>query len=122
MTVSLSCSTTSAARSPTTPTRRAGSEACALAALPNVAAKVSGLTSGLTPGRWTADDLRGIVDTAVEAFGPDRLLYGSDWPLAELGGGAPAWREAFDALVAGLSTSERDAMLGGNAARVYSVG
>ncbi|WP_431219821.1 amidohydrolase family protein [Leifsonia xyli] len=94
----------------------------ALASLPNVAAKVSGLTSGLTPGRWTADDLRGIVDTAVEAFGPDRLLYGSDWPLAELGGGAPAWREAFDALVAGLSTSERDAMLGGNAARVYSVG
>jgi len=93
----------------------------ALAALPNVSAKVSGLTSGLVPGTWTAGDLRGVVSTALEAFGPDRLLYGSDWPLAELGGGAPAWREAFDALVSELSPAERDALLGGNAERVYSL-
>ncbi|MET3566787.1 L-fuconolactonase [Leifsonia sp. 563] len=93
----------------------------ALAALPNVSAKVSGLTSGLVPGAWTAADLRGVVSTALEAFGPDRLLYGSDWPLAELGGGAPAWREAFDTLVSELSPAERDALLGGNAERVYSL-
>lgn len=93
----------------------------ALAALPNVSAKLSGLTSGLAAGTWTADDLRGVVSTALDAFGPDRLLYGSDWPLAELGGGAPAWREAFDALVSELSSAERDALLGGNAVRVYSL-
>lgn len=94
----------------------------ALAELPNVTAKISGLTSGLTAGRWTADDLRGIVDEAVDAFGSDRLLYGSDWPLAELGGGAPAWRAALDELVGELSADERDALLGGNAVRVYSLG
>lgn len=93
----------------------------ALAALPNVSAKVSGLSSGLAPGTWTADDLRGIVATALDAFGPDRLLYGSDWPLAELGGGAPAWRAAFDTLVSELSPAEQDALLGGNAVRVYSL-
>lgn len=94
----------------------------ALATRGNVVAKVSGLTSGLVPGEWGVDDLRGVVEVALEAFGADRLLYGSDWPLAELGGGAPAWRSAFDALVSGLSASERDALLGGNAARAYSLG
>ncbi|MGH1549806.1 amidohydrolase family protein [Leifsonia poae] len=94
----------------------------ALAANPNVTAKVSGLTSGLAPGRWTADDVRPLFETAVDAFGPARLLYGSDWPLAELGGGAPAWRTAFDELVGELSANERDALLGGNAVRFYSLG
>jgi L-fuconolactonase len=94
----------------------------ALARHTNVVAKVSGLTSGLVPGEWAADDLRPVVEVALEAFGADRLLYGSDWPLAELGGGAPAWRSAFDVLASGLSAAERDAVLGGNAARVYSLG
>jgi len=94
----------------------------ALATRGNVVAKVSGLTSGLVPGEWGAEDLRAVVEIALEAFGADRLLYGSDWPLAELGGGAPAWRSAFDALVSGLSTAEKDALLGGNAARAYSLG
>ena len=91
-----------------------------LALRPNVVAKVSGLSSGLTPGAWSADDLRAVVEVAVDAFGTDRLLYGSDWPLAELGGGAPAWRDAFDMLTDGFSATERDAVLGGTAARVYS--
>ncbi|MGO4595144.1 amidohydrolase [Leifsonia sp. 2TAF2] len=91
-----------------------------LARRPNVTAKVSGLSSGLAPGEWSAEDLRSVVEVAVDAFGTDRLLYGSDWPLAELGGGAPAWREAFDILTAGFSAAERDAVLGGTAARVYS--
>ena len=91
-----------------------------LAARPNVTAKVSGLGSGPPEGR-SEEQLRRVVGTALEAFGPDRLLYGSDWPLAELGGGAPAWRETFDTLVSELSESERDALLGGNAVRVYSL-
>lgn len=93
----------------------------ALASQGNVVAKVSGLTSGLVPGEWDVDDLRSVVEVALDAFGPDRLLYGSDWPLAELGGGPPAWRSAFDELVSGLSAGERDALLGGNAARAYSL-
>ncbi|TFV31542.1 hypothetical protein E4K10_04805 [Streptomyces sp. T1317-0309] len=67
-----------------------------LARQPNVVAKVSGLTSGLAPGSWRAADLAAPVTIALGSFGPGRLLYGSDWPLAELGGGAapgsPLWK------------------------------
>jgi L-fuconolactonase len=90
-----------------------------LARRPNVAAKVSGLVSGLAPGSWRAEDLADRVTIALDAFGPDRLLYGSDWPLAELGGGAVAWRSAVDALLAGLSEAERRRVFGGSAAEVY---
>ncbi|NUR94348.1 MAG: amidohydrolase family protein [Kribbellaceae bacterium] len=90
-----------------------------LAGRPNVAAKVSGLTSGLAPGSWRAEDLAGRVSIALDAFGPDRLMYGSDWPLAELGGGAVAWKSAVDSLLTGLSEAERQRVLGGSAADVY---
>lgn len=93
-----------------------------LAALPNTSAKLSGLTSGLAPGAWTAADLRPVVTTAFDAFGAGRLLYGSDWPLAELGGGAPAWRHAVDELLTDLSPGDRSAVLGGTAVSVYSLG
>lgn len=92
-----------------------------LAALPNVWVKVSGLTSGLVPGAWSADELRPVVETALDAFGAGRLLYGSDWPLAELGGGAEAWRDAASQLLGSLSAAERDAVFGGTAAEVYAL-
>ena len=93
----------------------------ALAARPNSVAKLSGLSSGFRPGTWSARMFEPVIATALEVFGPDRLAYGSDWPLAELGGGAPRWREAVDTLLAGLSDSEREDVLGGVAAAVYSV-
>jgi L-fuconolactonase len=92
-----------------------------LARQPNVVAKVSGLTSGLAPGTWRAADLAAPVTIALESFGPERLLYGSDWPLAELGGGAEPWKSALDALLDGLSASERARVFGGNAVNVYSL-
>ena len=90
-----------------------------LARRPNVVAKVSGLVSGLAPGSWRAEDLADRVTIALEAFGPDRLLYGSDWPLAELGGGAVAWKSAVDSLLTGLSETERRRVFGGSAAEIY---
>lgn len=94
----------------------------ALAAHPAVQVKLSGLSSGLAPGSWTAEDLRPVVSTAFDAFGPSRVMYGSDWPLALLGGGAPMWRDAVDELLGELSPAERDAVLGGNATRFYALG
>ena len=92
-----------------------------LARHPNVVAKVSGLTSGLAPGSWRAADLAAPVTIALESFGPERLVYGSDWPLADLGGGAAPWKSALEALLDGLSASERARVFGGNAADVYSL-
>ncbi|MFP3464088.1 amidohydrolase family protein [Leifsonia sp. SIMBA_070] len=92
-----------------------------LARSPNVFCKVSGLSSGLAPGSWTADGLRPRIDVALDAFGPSRLMYGSDWPLAELGGGAPLWKDAVSSLLSGLSAAEADRVFGGTAVEAYSL-
>jgi L-fucono-1,5-lactonase len=90
----------------------------ALAAHPHVYAKISGLAGLVSdPGR-----LRHVVGVGVEAFGPDRLMYGSDWPLARLGAGPVAWRAAVDGLIAALSPGERHAILSGTASACYGLG
>lgn len=92
-----------------------------LAAEPNVTAKFSGLITEAVWGDWNAEVLRPYADVALDAFGPRRLMFGSDWPVCLLAGTLPAWAEtAEDLLVAaGLSAAERDEVLGGTAARVY---
>ncbi|GAA1447881.1 amidohydrolase family protein [Leifsonia poae] len=92
-----------------------------LASRPNVVAKLSGLISGLAPGSWQVDDLRRVVEIALTAFGAERLLYGSDWPLAELGGGAAGWGAAAEHLLAELTDEERRRVFGLNAVAVYSL-
>jgi L-fuconolactonase len=92
-----------------------------LAAEPNVVAKLSGLITAVA-SPWHAVDLAPAVDGALEAFGPGRLMYGSDWPLAELAeGGAVAWAGAVRARAAELSDTERGAILGGTCADTYGV-
>ncbi|MFF8933444.1 amidohydrolase family protein [Streptomyces paradoxus] len=58
---------------------------CALAALPNTVAKLSGLVTEADLTSWTVEDLRPYAEVALEAFGPGRLMYGSDWPVSTLG-------------------------------------
>jgi len=95
----------------------------AAAANPNAYAKVS----GLFPARadmtdWKLDEVQPFFEFALEVFGADRLMWGSDWPIVVLAGGFErAWREhnrMFDA----LSEAERAAIRGGTAARVYRIG
>jgi L-fuconolactonase len=91
------------------------------AASPNVFAKVSGLDTAAGPG-WTVDELRPAWDVALEAFGPGRLLFGTDWPVCRL---VSTHRDVVAAaldLVAELTPSERDQVMGGNADRVYRLG
>ena len=90
----------------------------ALAARPNVFCKLSGLVTEAKPG-WTGADLRPYVAHVLAAFGPERLMWGSDWPVVDLAGGYDSWRAASLALLDGLSAAEREAVLGGTAARVY---
>ncbi|MEV7971176.1 amidohydrolase family protein [Sphaerisporangium sp. NPDC088356] len=87
-----------------------------LAARPNTYAKISGL-AGVVSGDRAG--LRRVVDVALEAFGAQRLMYGSDWPLAELGAGAVAWRGAVEELIGELSVTERQAIMSGTASAFY---
>ena len=91
-----------------------------LAALPNLVAKVSGLVTAASWENWTTDDLRPVVEVALEAFGPDRLMFGSDWPVCVLAADYGAVVDAAMTLVLpGLSPSEEHAFRAGTAARAY---
>jgi len=88
------------------------------AEMPNVFAKLSGLDTGSALA-WGAADIAPYVDRALELFGSERLMFGSDWPVANLRGGyGKVWRETNLAL-AGLSRNERDRILGGTAIEFY---
>ena len=93
----------------------------ALARHPNVACKVSGLVTEADWTAWTPAQLVPYVAHAAEVFGPERLLFGSDWPVCLLAAGyaevVAAATEALDR--AGLGPAEREAVLGANARRLY---
>ncbi|WP_328286341.1 amidohydrolase family protein [Phreatobacter sp. AB_2022a] len=90
----------------------------ALAALPNVACKLSGMVTEAAAG-WTVDHLRPYADHVLAAFGPGRVLWGSDWPVATLAASYDDWVGATEALLAAMPPAERAAIRGGNAARLY---
>ncbi len=88
---------------------------------PNVYAKVSGLNTAADWEAWTAADLKPYIDAAIELFGANRLMFGSDWPVAVLAGDyAKVWRET-NAALAGHSQDVIDAILGRTAQQVYSI-
>jgi L-fuconolactonase len=90
----------------------------AVAVHPHVHCKLSGLATE-AGSDWSADTLQPWVDHLIECFGPERLLWGSDWPVVDLAGGYGRWFEATEALLAPLTAEDRVAILGGNAARFY---
>lgn len=93
----------------------------AAAANPNVYAKVSGLNTAADWATWSATDLRPYIDFAVECFTPNRLMFGSDWPVAILAGDYnKVWTETNTA-IASYSAAERDALLGGSATSFYKL-
>ena len=91
----------------------------ALAALPHVSLKLSGITAYCAPGTATLTTLQPWVDHALSAFGSDRVLWGGDWPVVNLGVGLPDWIALTRALLAGLTASEQAQVLQGTARRVY---
>ncbi|CAN5676165.1 amidohydrolase family protein [soil metagenome] len=93
----------------------------ALAELPNVTAKISGLVTEADWRSWSIDDLRGPVELVVDAFGPSRLMLGSDWPVCLLAGAYGDVLGATRELLAELSAADRDDILGATAARAYRI-
>ncbi|MEU9996158.1 amidohydrolase family protein [Streptomyces sp. NPDC050848] len=92
-----------------------------LAELPHTVAKLSGLATEARWDSWTVDDLRPYTDTALEAFGPDRLMFGSDWPVCRL---AVSYGQVVDTareLTTGLSATEQSSIFAGTATRAYGL-
>ena len=93
----------------------------AIAALPNVVGKVSGLVNHCDPG-WSADTLRPYVEHVIDSFGWDRVVWGSDHPVATTTGGTLSdWVAAARAIVAGASPDEQAALFSRNAERFYTL-
>ncbi|MFC8592227.1 amidohydrolase family protein [Streptomyces atroolivaceus] len=93
----------------------------ALSALPNTVCKLSGLVTEADPLSWTVEDLRPYADTAIEAFGPGRLMFGSDWPVCRLAAGYADVLDAARQLTGRLGEDEQRSVLAGTAQRVYGL-
>jgi L-fuconolactonase len=91
-----------------------------LATLPNVSVKLSGLTSE-APGYWTTEMLRPFTDVLLSRFGPQRIMFGSDWPVCLLRGDYDATVDAAEAVIQELDDAEVDLIFGGVAATVYGL-
>jgi L-fuconolactonase len=90
-----------------------------LARRPHVTCKLSGMVTEVRDPEWHASTLTPYVDTALEAFGADRLLFGTDWPVCLLRCGYEDWTTEVAGFIARLSESEQRAIMGENATRVY---
>ncbi|MEV7076238.1 amidohydrolase family protein [Streptomyces sp. NPDC093990] len=92
-----------------------------LAAEPNVFCKLSGLVTEADRHTWTPDDLRPYADVVLDAFGPSRVMFGSDWPVCLL---AASYRQVVrttEELTSSLTATERAEVFGGTAARAYGI-
>ncbi|WP_457030719.1 amidohydrolase family protein [Kitasatospora sp. P5_F3] len=91
-----------------------------LAAEPNVFCKLSGMVTEAGPG-WTAADLRPYADVVLDAFGPERVMFGSDWPVCLLRASYAEVTAAAEDLTAELTADERAQVFDGTAARAYGL-
>lgn len=96
-----------------------GSSLAELAGCPNVTAKLSGLVTEADHAAWTPADLRPYIHAALELFGPDRLMFGSDWPVCLLAASYHRVVEALAESIDELTADEQRAIWSGTAARSY---
>jgi L-fuconolactonase len=91
-----------------------------LAGLPNVHCKLSGMVTEIGVD-WTVERLRPYVRTILDLFGPERILWGSDWPVLDLAASYRAWVGASEALLAHVPAAQREAIFGLNARKFYKL-
>ena len=94
----------------------------AMADRENVIVKLSGLIECAGGIDWTVGTFRPFFELALDRFGPDRMLWGSNWPVCELGGSLERWVAATRSLLADHPDAVRAAVLHENARRVYRPG
>lgn len=90
-----------------------------IARRPHVTCKLSGMVTEADVKTWTPAQLQPYFEVVLQAFGPDRLLYGSDWPVCLAGVGYSEWKNLLHRVLHNLSSSERAAVMGENAKRLY---
>jgi predicted TIM-barrel fold metal-dependent hydrolase len=94
----------------------------ALAAKANVVCKVSGIiANGFKKGQWKADDLAPFVNAVLDTFGPDRVMFGGDWPVCTVGGTFAEWLSALRAIVAPRPEAEQRKLFHDNAEKCYGL-
>jgi L-fuconolactonase len=91
----------------------------AMAALPNVVCKISGLVTEADWEKWLPAEILWFARQAADAFGPARIMFGSDWPVNEAAGGYAQWYRVAEALTASWSAADRESFFYRNAERVY---
>jgi len=93
----------------------------ALAKRPNTICKISGIVARV-PKEWSAADLAPIVNHCLDAFGPDRVVFGSDWPVCTRGAPLRAWVAALKQIIAARPETDQRKLLHDNAVRFYGLG
>ncbi len=93
----------------------------ALAERENVICKISGVVARATPGNWDATTLAPTITHCLDAFGPDRVVFGGDWPVCTTVATFNEWATALRTIIADRSESEQRKLLYDNAARFYDV-
>jgi len=86
---------------------------------PNVWCKLSGMITEADLASWTSDDLAPYVQTTLDAFGPDRLMYGSDWPVCTLAGSYTQVIGALRSVLGAIDAAVETEIFGGSAVRFY---
>lgn len=92
-----------------------------LAALPNTVCKLSGLVTEADWNSWSVADLVPYADTVLDAFGPDRLMFGSDWPVCNLASDYLEVIDVAESVMPALSPAEDREVFGGTAIRTYGL-
>jgi L-fuconolactonase len=92
-----------------------------LAKRKNVVGKVSGIVASATPGKWTADDLAPVIKHTLAVFGPDRVMFGGDWPVCLLAATYAGWVKALKEIVADRKLAEQRKLFADNAIKFYGL-
>jgi predicted TIM-barrel fold metal-dependent hydrolase len=93
----------------------------AVAKRKNVVCKVSGIVASAKPGAWSADDLAPIVNHTLEVFGPDRVMFGGDWPVCTLAASYGDWVAALKEIIKGRKAEEQKKLFHDNAVKFYGL-
>jgi L-fuconolactonase len=90
-----------------------------MARRPHVVCKLSGMVTEADFNQWSVEDLKPYMDTVLEAFGPERLLFGSDWPVCTVASSYARWVSVVEEFLSKLSAHEQKLIFGRNAVSAY---